>query len=41
MRFLVAVRSSTYSQPTLDIGSTIADAFSADLSVVYAGDKPK
>jgi len=41
VRFLVAVRSSTYSQPTLDIGSTIADAFSADLSVVYAGDKPK
>ena len=41
MRFLVAVRSTTYSERTLDIGSTISDAFGADLSVVYVGDRPK
>ncbi|UCD37474.1 MAG: universal stress protein [Fidelibacterota bacterium] len=41
MRFLVAIRSSTYSEPTLQIGSAIANAFSADLSVVYVGDRPK
>jgi len=41
MRFLVAVRSSTYSERTLQIGSTVANAFSADLSVVYVGDRPK
>ncbi len=41
MRFLVAVRSSTYSERTLQIGSAVADAFSADLSVVYVGDKPR
>lgn len=41
MRFLVAVRSSTYSERTLQIGSAVANAFSADLSVVYVGDRPK
>ncbi|GAH75928.1 unnamed protein product, partial [marine sediment metagenome] len=41
MRFLVAIRSSTYSERTLQIGSAVADAFSADLSVVYVGDRPK
>lgn len=41
MRFLVAVRSSTYSERTLQIGSAVANAFSADLSVVYVGDRPR
>ena len=41
MRFLVAIRSSTYSERTLQIGSAVADAFSADLSVVYVGDRPR
>ncbi|UCH62395.1 MAG: universal stress protein [Fidelibacterota bacterium] len=41
MRFLVAIRSSTYSEHTLQIGSSVANAFSADLSVVYVGDRPK
>ena len=41
MRFLVAVSSTIYSERTLQIGSGIADAFSADLSVVYVGDPPK
>ncbi|UCH10175.1 MAG: universal stress protein [Fidelibacterota bacterium] len=41
MRFLVAVRSTTYSERTLQIGSAVANAFSADLSVVYVGDRPK
>ncbi len=41
MRFLVAVSSTTYSERTLQIGSGIANAFSADLSVVYVGDPPK
>jgi nucleotide-binding universal stress UspA family protein len=40
MRFLIAVRSTTYSERTLQIGSQIANAFSADLSVVYVGDRP-
>ena len=41
MRFLVAIRSTTYSERTLQIGSQIANAFSADLSIVYVGDRPK
>ncbi|MFB0516421.1 MAG: hypothetical protein ACETWG_07445, partial [Candidatus Neomarinimicrobiota bacterium] len=41
MRFLVAIRSTTYSEPTLRIGSAVANAFSADLSVVYVGDRPR
>lgn len=41
MRFLVAVSSTIYSERTLQIGSAIANAFNADLSVVYVGDRPK
>ena len=41
MQFLVAVRSTTYSARTLQIGSSLAAGFSADLSIVYVGDRPK
>ncbi|MFQ6608548.1 MAG: universal stress protein [Fidelibacterota bacterium] len=41
MKFLLAVGSKEYSEPTLDIGSRIARTFAADLSVVYVGTKPK
>ncbi len=41
MKFLLAVGSKEYSEPTLNIGSRIAKAFEADLSVVYVGPKPK
>ena len=41
MRFLVAVSSTIYSERTLQIGSAVANAFAADLSVVYVGDRPK
>ncbi|MCK4577238.1 MAG: hypothetical protein KAU50_00520 [Candidatus Marinimicrobia bacterium] len=41
MRFLVAISSPIYSERTLQIGSSIAEAFKAELSVVYVGDRPK
>ncbi len=40
MRFLVAISSTVYSERTLKIGSALANAFSADLSVVYVGEPP-
>ena len=41
MKFLLAVGSKEYSEPTLNIGSRIAKAFNADLSIVYVGEKPR
>lgn len=41
MQFLVAVRSKEYSEETLKIGSSVANAFAADLSVLYVGPKPR
>lgn len=41
MQFLVAVRSTKYSEGTLKIGASLAAGFSADLSVVYVGDRPR
>ncbi|MFC1481008.1 universal stress protein [Candidatus Neomarinimicrobiota bacterium] len=41
MRFLVAISSKEYSENTLRIGSDIADAFHADLSVVSVVPKPR
>jgi len=41
MKFLLAVGSKEFSSDTLDIGSKIAQAFDARLSVVYVGSKPK
>ena len=41
MKFLLAVGSKEFSSDTLDIGSKIAQAFDAHLSIVYVGSKPK
>jgi len=41
MQFLVAIRSTVYSKPTLQIAMSLAKGFKADLSVVYVGDQPK
>jgi len=41
MQFMVAIGSKAYSEETLRVGSAIANAFAADLSVVYVGPKPK
>ena len=41
MKFLLAIGSKEYSEPTLTIGSQIAKSFNADLSIVYVGEKPK
>jgi len=41
MKFLLAVGSKEFSNDTLDIGSKIAQAFDANLSIVYVGSKPK
>lgn len=41
MQFLVAIRSTVYSARTLEIATSLAKGFKADLSVVYVGDQPK
>jgi len=41
MKFLLAISSSMYSGPTLKVGALIAQAFGAELNVVYVGKKPK
>jgi len=41
MKFLLAISSKEYSEPTLKIGSMVARAFKAHLSVIYVGEKPK
>tara|TARA_A100001037_G_scaffold93901_1_gene85439 strand:+ start:4342 stop:5226 length:885 start_codon:yes stop_codon:yes gene_type:complete len=41
MKFLLAIGSKDFSGDTLHIGSQIALAFSAHLSIVYVGSKPK
>ncbi len=41
MNFLLAVSSEKYSEPTLRIGSQIAESFKAKLTIVYVGPKPK
>lgn len=41
MRILVAISSKEYSENTLRIGSDVADAFHADLSVVSVVPKPR
>lgn len=40
MQFLVAIRSTTYSAPTLEIARLLAEGVQADLSVLYVGDRP-
>lgn len=39
MKFLLAISSTQYSGPTLKVGALIAQAFKAELSVVYVGNK--
>ncbi len=41
MKFLLAISSSKYSGPTLKAGAMIAQAFNAELNVVYVGAKHK
>lgn len=41
MKFLLAIGSKEYSEPTLQIGSQIAKSFDAHLSIVYVGPKPR
>lgn len=41
MKFLLGIGSKEYSEPTLNIGSSIAKSFDATLSIVYVGEKPK
>ncbi len=41
MKFLLAISSSKYSGPTLKVGALIAQAFGAELNIVYVGEKPK
>ena len=41
MKFLLAIGSKDFSGDTLHIGSQIALAFNAQLSIVYVGPKPK
>lgn len=41
MKFLLAISSSKYSGPTLRAGAMIAQAFDAELNVVYVGAKLK
>ncbi len=41
MKFLLAISSSKYSGPTLKVGAMIAQAFNAELNVVYVGAKLK
>ncbi|MEA3287812.1 MAG: universal stress protein [Candidatus Marinimicrobia bacterium] len=41
MKFLLAISSSQYSGPTLKAGAMIAQAFNAELNVVYVGAKHK
>jgi len=38
-RFLLAVGSKEYSQGTLELGTQVAQAFEAELSVIYVGEK--
>ena len=40
MKFLLAVSSSEYSAPTLELGARIAQTFEADLGVIFIGEKP-
>jgi nucleotide-binding universal stress UspA family protein len=39
MKFLIAVGSRTYSEPTLRVGMQIAKAFQASATIVYVGEK--
>jgi len=41
MKFLLAISSSQYSGPTLRVGALIAQAFNAELNVVYVGPQMK
>ena len=41
MKFLLAIGSKEYSEPTLQIGSQIAKSFDAHLGIVYVGSKPR
>ena len=41
MKFLLAIGSKEYSEPTLQIGSQIAKSFDVHLSIVYVGPKPR
>ena len=41
MKFLLAISSIEFSGPTLKVGAMIAQAFNAQLNVVYVGKKTK
>ncbi|MCH8327823.1 MAG: universal stress protein [Candidatus Marinimicrobia bacterium] len=41
MQFLVAIRSTVYSARTLELATSLAKGFKADLSVLYVGDRPR
>jgi nucleotide-binding universal stress UspA family protein len=39
MKFLIAIGSKKYSGPTLEVGMRIANAFNAEVTIVYVGEK--
>ena len=41
MKFLLAISGTEYSGPTLKLGAQIAEAFNAELNIVYVGPKTK
>ena len=41
MKFLLAISSVQYSGPTLRVGALIAQAFKAELNIVYVGSSPR
>ena len=39
MKFLIAIGSKEYSEPTLRLGMRVAKAFNAAVTIVYVGEK--
>ena len=39
MKFLIAIGSKEYSEPTLELGMRVAKAFKAIVTIVYVSDK--
>ncbi len=39
MKFLIAIGSKEYSEPTLELGMRVAKAFNAGVTIVYVGEK--
>ncbi len=39
MKFLIAIGSKKYSGPTLEVGMRVANAFNAEVTIVYVGEK--